>query len=114
MSEMDKLILYQKVYDLTLYSFPIINRFPKNQRFVLGQQIQNCMIDISKLIVHANKLRNKKEKLYEVDIELEKLRFLIRLSKDLRIMPVKKYGNCIVKIEEIGKILGGILKYVQG
>ncbi len=28
MSEMDKLVLYQKMYDLILYSFPIINRFP--------------------------------------------------------------------------------------
>ena len=50
MSEMDKLVLYQKMYDLILYSFPIINRFPKSQKFVLGQQIQNCMLGISGLM----------------------------------------------------------------
>jgi four helix bundle protein len=110
MSEMDKLVLYQKMYDLILYSFPIINRFPKSQKFVLGQQIQNCMLGISALIVHANKLKNKRMKLYEIDIELEKLRLLIRLSRDLGFMNTGKYGNHVQKIEEIGRLLGGMIK----
>ncbi len=29
MSEMKELIIYQKYYDLMLYSLPIIGRFPK-------------------------------------------------------------------------------------
>ena len=60
MSEMRELIIYQKLYDMMLYSFPIIGRFPKDQRFVLGQQIQNEMLEIGKLIVHANKLKQKR------------------------------------------------------
>ena len=46
-SGLDGLIIYQKVYDLILYALPIINRFPKSQRFVLGQQIENGLIDLS-------------------------------------------------------------------
>lgn len=114
MSDMSKLILYQKVYDLILYSFPIISRFPRQQRFVLAQQIENCLIGISVLIVHANKLRNKREKLYQIDIELEKLRLLFRLSKDLGMLSVRIYGNHVAKIEEIGKVLGGMIKTFQG
>ena len=93
-----------------LYSLPIIGRFPKDQRFILGQQIENQMIEIAKMIVHANKLRQKKGKLYEIDIELEKLRFLIRLSKDLRIMTVSKYGHHCERLDEVGRLLGGWLK----
>ena len=55
MSDMKELIIYQKYYDLMLYSLPIIGRFPKDQRFVLGQQIENQMLEIGKMIVHANK-----------------------------------------------------------
>jgi len=33
---LDDLIIYQKTYDLILWFFPIINKFPKKQRFVLG------------------------------------------------------------------------------
>ena len=50
---MDELTIYQKHYDLILYAFPIINGFPKAQKFVLGQQIQNSLIDIAKTQVFA-------------------------------------------------------------
>jgi len=110
MSDMTQLIIYQKHYDLMLYSFPIIGRFPKDQRFTLGQQIENQMLDIGKMIVHANKLKQKRGKLYEIDIELEKLRLLIRMTKDLKLMSISKYGNHCERIDEIGKLLGGWLK----
>lgn len=107
---MTNLIIYQKIYDFTLYVFPIINRFPKSQKFVLGQQIENCLINLTKQIIHANKLRNKISKLYEIDIELEKLRFLIRLTKDLKFINVERYGHFCKLTDEIGKLLGGWLK----
>ena len=110
MSDITQLIIFQKHYDLMVYSFPIISRFPRDQRFVLGQQIENQMLDISKMIIHANKLKQKKGKLYEIDIELEKLRFLIRIAKDLKVLTVSKYGHHCERLDEIGKLLGGWLK----
>ncbi len=110
MSDMRELIIYQKHYDLMVYSFPIISRFPKDQRFVLGQQLETQMLEIGKMIVHANKLKQKKSKLYEIDIELEKLRFLIRLAKDLGMMSISKYGHHCERLDEIGRLLGGWLK----
>jgi len=107
---MEELKIYQKHYDLILYAFPIINRFPKAQRFVLGQQIQNCLLDIAKLIVQANKQRGKLPTLAEIDIELEKLRLLIRLAKDLRLLAMKQYGLIAERIDEIGRLLGGWIK----
>jgi len=115
MSSMDNLVLYQKFYDLILYSFPIINRFPKNQKFILGQQIQNCMLDIVKLIVQANKFGNKNRlnNLYYVDIELEKLKLLIRLTNDLGFISYDRYGIFCERFNEIGRILGGWIKASQ-
>ncbi len=113
MSDMGNLIIYQKHYDLMIYLFPIINRFPKSQRFVLGQQIQNQMLEIGKMIVHANKLKQKRGKLYEIDIELEKLRLMMRLAKDLGLISVKRYGILCERTDEIGRLLGGWLKQVD-
>lgn len=110
---MSSLIIYQRHYDLMIYSFPIVSRFPRDQRFVLGQQIQNQMVEIGKMLVHANKLKQKRGKLYEIDIELEKLRLLLRLAKDLGLMSVKKYGHHCERTDEIGKLLGGWLKKVD-
>lgn len=108
---MDELTLYQKQYDLILYAFPIINRFPKAQRFVLGQQIQNCLLGIARLIVQANKQRgNRLPILAQVDIEIEQLRLLIRLAKDLRLLSVPQYGALAERSNEIGRLLGGWIK----
>jgi len=104
------LIIYQKVYDLILYVFPIVNKFPKSQRFVLGQQIQNTMVDIAKLIVEANKSRNKTRLLFQLDVELEKLRLLLRLAKDMKFMGLKQYEITAGHLSEIGKLLGGWMK----
>lgn len=110
---LSELIIYQKLYDLMLYAVPIINRFPKSQRFVLGQQIQNCMIGVAMLIVQANAERDKRRTLWQIDVELEKLRLLIRLAKDLNMMPVKQYGLLSQRISEIGRLLGGWMKSAQ-
>ena len=110
----EKLIIYQKTYDFILYIFPIIDKFPKKQKFVLAQQIQNCMIDIQKLIIQANKSRNKIPHLFKIDVELEKLRLLIRLAKDLRFLSIKRYGNISKMINEIGSLLGGWIKSQKG
>jgi len=111
----ENLILYQKVYDLILYSFPIINRFPKSQKFALGQQIENTMIEMIHLIVVANSQREKMSYLRKIDAKLLVLKTLIRLSKDLKFINLKRYHIFSQKLIEIGKILGGwINKNKQG
>lgn len=111
---MEDLVIYQKIYDLIVYSMPIVNRLPKSQRFVLGQRMQNSMLNIASLIVKANKLRSKQNVLYEIDIELEQLRLLIRVAKDMKYLPMRKYENHSQKVDEIGRLLGAWIKKVQG
>lgn len=108
---MDDLLLYQRIYDLILYSFPILNRFPKSQRFVLAQNIQNAFLALAQYVVEANKRTKKLEYLIRADIELEKLRLLIRLAKDLGYFPnFNNYSTHAEKLNEIGRLLGGMLR----
>jgi len=102
--------IFQKTYDLILWLYPAINKFPKSQRFVLGQQIENTVLDVLKGIIAANQERNKIAYLRQVSVDLDKLRILIRLAKDLRFISIKKYGLAAEKINEIGKMLGGWIK----
>ena len=104
------LVIFQKVYDLILWMYPLINKFPKKQRFVLGQQLENTLLDILKGIIQANQERNKLETLKQVSIDLDKFRILFRLAKDLRFMSIKQYQFGAEKINEVGKILGGWMK----
>ena len=109
MAGYNDLIVFQKAYDLALWLYPIVGRFPKNQRFVLGEQIENGMIDILQEIIEANKENGLKrgEKLKQISIDLDKLMILFRVAKDLKFVNIKKYGFFAEKTVEIGNLLGG-------
>ncbi len=104
------LIIFQKVYDLILWIYPIISRFPQKQRFVLGQQIQNELLDILKNIIEANQTTQKSPLFQKISVELDQFRILLRLSKDLHFVSIKQYQIAAEKINEIGRILNGWIK----
>jgi len=88
----DELILFQKIYDLMLWLHPAVNKFPKSQRFVLGQRIENCLLDILEDVIRliAQNFENR-TLLEELNIRVDKLRILVRMAKDLKFINVKRY-----------------------
>jgi len=107
------LSIFEKTYELILWLYPTVNKFPKSQRFVLGQQIENTVLEILKGIIQANHERNKLGFLQQISVDLDKLRILIRLSKDLKFINIKQYQFAADKVNEIGKMLGGWIKSYQ-
>ncbi|MBI5742555.1 MAG: diversity-generating retroelement protein Avd [Candidatus Niyogibacteria bacterium] len=102
--------IFEKTYELILWIYPAVNKFPKSQRFVLGQQIENTTLNILKGIISANMERAKLPYLKQVSVELDKLRIIIRLAKDMKFFSVRQYEFAASKINEIGKMLGGWIK----
>ena len=47
-------IIYTKMLEIVLWLFEKVNTFPKKQRFVLGQQIENSALNCLKFIIEAN------------------------------------------------------------
>lgn len=109
---MENLIIYQKIYDFTLYLFPIVDRFPKFEKFVLCSHLKSCVLDIVREIIRANKSKNKKPLLYNIDVKLEELKFLIRLSHGRKYLSHKSYEHSGKLVAEIGRLLGGWIKSV--
>ena len=106
----ENLAIFEKTYQLILWLYPTVNKFPKSQRFVLGQQIENAILDILTGIMVANAARDKTPVLSRVSMTLDTLRILIRLSKDLDFISVKQYTFAAERVNEIGKMLGGWMK----
>jgi len=105
----EKLIIFQKIYDFLLWLYPLINRIPKSHRLILGRSMEEEGIKILLLSIEANKLKDNSRKIIQQQMsdELDKLRILIRLTKDLRFMSVAQYQHAAERINEIGKILYG-------
>ena len=102
-----------KIYDLLLWLIPVLEKFPKSQRFLLGERIETLLLDIMDLIIQAVYTRNKASILKEANLKIEKLRYLIRLVKDLKYLSIKKYEYVSRCINEIGAELGGWIKYTR-
>lgn len=111
----EQLLIYQKLYDTILWLYPCINRIPKSHRLVLGRHIEQLSITLLLLVIKANKARGQGRFALQEQIsdELDCLRILIRLAKDVRCISVKQYSTVAEKINEIGRMLTGWMEKNQ-
>ena len=100
---------------MILYGNICLKQFPKSEKYALASDIKQSMYTLLRLIIAANKRYYKKTTLQEIDVELDTLRTLIRLSADseLRYLTLKKYENWSRMLNEIGKMLGGWIKAIK-
>lgn len=107
--------ILQKVYLLLKEVIPEINRFPKNQKFTLGDRLQNQISDLLEAFIKAY-YKPKSEKLpllREANIQLEIIRHYFRLGFDLGLYNSLKYNYFAEKLQEIGKMTGGWLNSLE-
>lgn len=111
MPNTEGIAIFKKIYDLDLLVYQYVRFFPKADKFVLGERIEHASIDLLEGIITANQKREKQSFLVEASVKLDILRIFIRLSKDLRLLDLKKYETLSTHITEIGRMLGGWIKY---
>lgn len=100
-----------KTYDLILWIIPQLEKFPKSQKYLLGDRVETNLLDVMELIIQAIYTKDKVPSLNEANLKIEKLRYLIRLTIDLRYLSIKKYEYASKCLNEIGSEIGGWLKY---
>jgi len=110
----NQLLIFQKTYDFFLWFFPYINRIPKFHRLILGRRLEKVSLSLLVLVIRANKTSGNERIILQQKIsdELDILRILIRLTKDLKFISVKQYALAAEKINEIGRMLTGWMKSV--
>ena len=106
--------IFSKTYDLLMWLIPMTVKFPRQQRFVLAQVLQQEAVQLQSLLIEAAHQKNPAEKLEAADAELDKLRTHLRMSCDLELMNTGQYEHAARMIVEIGKLLGGWQKKCDG
>ena len=102
--------IFQKMYEFLLWLYPAVKKFPKSEKYVLGERIEKTALNVMEGIIASNCEFDKTETLKKTNVELEKLRIFIRLAKDQKLLNFKKYELASKMINEIGKMLGGLIK----
>ena len=101
------LIIFHKAYEFLKWAHVVVSKFPRSEKFVLAQRINNSSLDLLAAVIEANAGRNKAGDLPKVELSLEKLRIWFRLGFDLKHVNIKQYENSARMLDEIGRLLGG-------
>ncbi len=113
MSEKEIAII-PKLYDAMIWFSGKLGKYPKSYRFNVGEKIFAGFLSVLDLILEAQYASGTKSHLLRrANLELEKLRFLIRLSKDLQCISLAEYENAAGHIVELGKMVGGWEKHTR-
>ena len=110
----EDLKILQKIFDMMEYGYQALAQYPKSEKFALVTDIKHSMDILLERCIEAQKKYYKKTTLQDMDVEVMKLRAYLRLSHQLGFLPMKKYEIWSGKVVEIGKMLGGWIKAVNG
>ncbi len=108
--------IFVRTYDFLLWLIPRTSKFPREQRFVLAKAVQETALRFQETLIEAgmSKGRTLNRLLVRADIELTKLRFYLRLCKDLELLKGGQYRHVSEMVAEIGRLLGGWRKKISG
>ncbi|MCX6809709.1 MAG: diversity-generating retroelement protein Avd [Candidatus Berkelbacteria bacterium] len=104
--------IFKKTYSLYKEFYGIRSSVSKQDRYTVYLRVENSMLEIIEGILLASQ-QTKIEKsptLEKVSLNLNFLRVLIRLMKDVKAIDIKKYSTLEESIDEIGRMLGGWIK----
>lgn len=114
--EDNKLILIPKSENYIEYILDLIIKLPRTEKFSIGTEYKSSMYKMLEKIMYLKHV-NKDETeniiviLNEIDSLLNAQRIYLRIMKKYKWIDEKKFKIAIELIYEIGKILGGLIKY---
>jgi hypothetical protein len=107
---MSDLPIIQKVYDLIKWYVPILNRLPRDHKFMLGERLCSNLYNLLDGFIKVRYAKEKLAQLSDLNTQLEILRHQTRLLYDFKLLSVQRYDFASHQINGIGGDLGGWLK----
>jgi hypothetical protein len=109
----NELPVYKACYDLLIEIFQFTKEFSKEYKYTVGESLKNETIKLLILIFRANSRTDKQMVLQEAREQIEVIRLLIRLMKDMRQINLKRFVQVNQKVEEVSKQLTGWQKSIK-
>lgn len=97
----------ERYYQFLVWLVPTVEKFPRSQKFVLGERLESTALDVLERLIEATYSRERLPLLDAANLGLEKLRFFVRLAFDLRCLDLRRYEFAARAIDEVGRLVGG-------
>lgn len=101
MARYEHLPIHKATYDLNLYFFKLSQNFPKDYKYGIALEIKGLLTEVLDLIIIANSSQDKSPVLQKASLTLERVRFKVRLLKDMKVIKTKSYEFFFRQILEI-------------
>lgn len=114
MSEIKKeLTLIPKSEKYIQYMLEIIMKLPRTEKFSIGNEYKQSMYKMLENILMLSKVIDTEKINYinVIDAQLNVQRILLRIMYKNKWIDEKKFNYVVELIYELGKIIGGLLKY---
>lgn len=101
--------VFQKTYDLYKILHEMVKKYPKGDRYSLGEKTQQKVLDLLESITKAGHAKKEwKVSFLDQGITTSDLvKVLIRLGYDTHCLSQKQYILLQERLQEIGRMLGG-------
>lgn len=95
------------------YMLEILLKLPRIEKFNIGNEYKTIMYEMLENIFYLQKIHLSKWLYYlnKIDAELNIQRCFLRIMYKNRWIDCKKFNTAISLISDIGKIIGGLIKY---
>jgi hypothetical protein len=107
MAQYNELPVYKASYDLLLAIFRFTKNFSKEYKYTVGESLKKETLELLTLIYRANSRQQKQDVLQVAREQIEVIRLLIRLMKDLRQISLDKFVQVNQSVENVSKQLTG-------
>jgi|YNPBryunderm2012_1023409.scaffolds.fasta_scaffold32483_2 four helix bundle protein len=112
-----KSVLMEKVHDVVKEIFLITLKFPQIYQFSIGEQLRRSTLSIPLNITEGNARESEKEKKQFLNFaysSLKEAKYLLYFSKDIDLISEEVYQDIFKKIDEIGRLIYGLIKTLRG
>jgi len=108
--------VWQESKDLVTQIYSLTSKFPKEEIYSITAQIKRAAISVPSNIAEGAARDSNKEYLHFLYIALgstAELDTQLIIAKDLTFITEKEFVDISKKIDQIGKMLSGLIKYRQ-
>ncbi len=97
-------------YQFLLWLLPMVEKLPRSHKFTLGDRIAITALNVLEALIDATYTRDRADALRRGNLGIEKLRFLIQLAADLRLLDRRRYEHAARTLDDTGRLIGGWMK----
>ena len=116
MVQREEMVIFSRTFDFLSWLLPLTNNFPRAHRHSFTRRLLDAAFDLREHLEVAN-LRRGRARLAQLrlaDEALSKVRVYLRLAAGWRWMNDGQYHHAAAMVAEVGRLLGGWIKSVEG